>query len=60
MTKHYQTLDLTINGEAKKFLAKHFNEWYNAQISKQLKDGKALEEIDVKLYFSVLKPHEPV
>ena len=56
MTKNCQPLDLTVNGYAKKFLAKYFNEWYTAQISKQLKDGKGLEGIDVKLCVPILKP----
>ena len=55
MTKYYQPLDTRVNGYAKTFLATHFNEWCTAQISKQLEDGKALKEIDVKLRFSVLK-----
>ena len=55
MTKYYQPLDLMVNEYAKKFLAKHFNEWNTAQISKQFKNGKALDEIDVKLRFSVIK-----
>ena len=45
MTKHYQPLDLTVNGYAKKFLVKHFNEWYTAQISKLLEDSKALGKL---------------
>ena len=45
--KYYQPLDLKVNGYEKRFLAKHFNEWYTARISKQLEDGKDLEEIKV-------------
>ena len=55
MTKYYQPLDLMVNEYAKKFLAKHFNEWNTAQISKQFKNGKALDEVDVKVRFSVVK-----
>jgi hypothetical protein len=40
----------------KKYLAKHFNEWYTTQVTKQLENGTALEEIDVKLCVSLLKP----
>ena len=56
MTKYCQPLDLTVNGYVKKFLAKHFKEWDTVQISKQLKDGKALEGIDGKRCVPILKP----
>ena len=55
-TKYYQALDLTASRYATKFLAKHFSEWCTAQISKELEDGKALEEVEVKLRLSVLQP----
>ena len=49
MTRYYQPLDLTVNGSAKRFMAKKFNGWYFDQITQQLQSGKALEEVDVKL-----------
>ena len=33
-----------------------FQLWYTAQITRQLEEGKSLEEIDVKLQPTVLKP----
>ena len=56
MTRFYQPLDLTVNGNAKRFMAKKFNNWYSEEISKQLESGKALEDVDVKLRLSTLKP----
>ena len=56
MTRFYQPLGLTVNGSAKRFLAKKFNGWYSKQISDELESGKSLEEIDVKLRLSTLKP----
>ena len=56
MTRYYQPLDLTVNGSAKRFMAKKFNGWYSDQITQQLESGKALEEVDVKLRLSTLKP----
>ena len=45
-----------VNGSAKRFLPKKFNGWYSQQISDELESGKSLEEIDVKLRLSTLKP----
>lgn len=55
MTRFYQPLDLTVNGSAKRFLAKKFNGWYSQQISEQLDSGVSLEDIDIKLRLSTLK-----
>ena len=56
MTGLLQPLDLTVNGFAKKFCKKKFNHWYMDQISKQLDSGKAIEEVEVKLQLTMLKP----
>ena len=56
MTKYYQVLDLTVNKYAKAFTRKKFNEWYSKEIKRQLDAGKPLEEVDVKLRLSVMKP----
>lgn len=39
-----------------KSIAKKFNEWYTDQVFQQLYDGKPLEEIDIKLQLTTLKP----
>jgi len=56
MTKYYQVLDSTVNKYAKAFARKKFNEWYAKEIHRQLDDGTPLEEVDVKLRLSVMKP----
>ena len=56
MAKYYQPLDLTVNGYSKRFLKNKFNEWYSFQVSKQLADGVMLENVQVKLTLTILKP----
>ena len=56
MTHLYQPLDLTVNGYAKQFCKRKFNQWYTDQITQQLDDGKTVQEIDVKLRLTTLKP----
>ena len=56
MTKYYQVLDLIVNKYAKAFTRKKFNEWYAKEIHRQLDAGTLLEEVDVKLRLSVMKP----
>ena len=56
MTKYYQPLDLTVNGYAKKFMSRKFSGWYTQQISLQLEKGVPIDEIDVKLRLSLIKP----
>lgn len=56
MTKYYQPLDLTVNGYAKKFMSQKFSGWYTQQISLQLEKGVPIDEIDVKLRLSLIKP----
>ena len=56
MTGQLQPLDLTVNGYAKKYCKKKFNEWYMEQITKKLDSGKPIDEIEVKLQLTKLKP----
>ena len=56
MTGLLQPLDLTVNGYAKKYCKSKFNHWYMSEITKQMDDGKAVEEVDVKLQLTRLKP----
>ena len=55
MTNLFQPLDLIVNGSVKAFLKK-FTEWYSSPISKRLEEGKSIEDIDVELKLSILKP----
>ena len=55
-TRFYQPLDVTVNGFCKKFLKKKFTNWYAGQQPKQLAKGIKLDEANVKLLLSTLKP----
>ena len=56
MIKFYQQLDLTVNSYAKRFITRKFNDWYTQQKSAQLDKGIAIDEINIKLPLSLLKP----
>ena len=56
MTNLFQPLDLTVNGATKAFLERKYTEWYSKKISKALVDGIALDDIEIELKLSVLKP----
>ena len=56
MTKFYQPLDLTVNGYAKRYMARKFNDWYTDQVSAELDNGVPVDEIDIKFRLSLLKP----
>ena len=56
MTHFFQPLDLTVNREAKKFMKDQFTAWYSAQIHTQLDSGVPLDDVDVDMRLSVLKP----
>ena len=56
MTHFFQPLDLTVNREAKTFITDQFTSWYSAQIQSQLDSGVVLDDVDVDLRLSVLKP----
>ena len=48
--------DLTVNREAKTFMKDQFTSWYLPQIESQLDSGVVLDDVDVDLSLSVLKP----
>ena len=56
MTGFYQPLDVKVNRYCKKFLTKKFTNWYAGQLSKKLEKGIKLDEANVKLLLSTLKP----
>ena len=56
MTGLLQPLDFTINGYTKKHCKSKINHWYISEITKQMDDVKSVEEIDVKLQLTRLKP----
>ena len=56
MTKYYQPLDLTVNGYAKRYLKRKFVEWYSGQVKSQLDKNISIEDIQVGLQLTKLKP----
>lgn len=56
MTKYYQPLDLTVNGYAKGFLKKRFTEWYSTQFLTYLDNGTSIDDIQIGLQLSKMKP----
>ena len=56
MTHFFQPLDLTVNGPAKKFCKDKFTSWYSADVQRQIENGTRIEDIEVDLRLSVLKP----
>ena len=59
MTKYYQPLDLTVNGYCKKFLKRNFTQWYSAEVTRQLANKVALEDVQVQLQLTKLRPLQP-
>ena len=56
MTHLFQPLDLAVNGSAKAFLKVKFTGWFSQKIQEALSEDKDLEDIDIPLTLSVLKP----
>uniref|UniRef100_A0A1X7VL66 DDE-1 domain-containing protein n=1 Tax=Amphimedon queenslandica TaxID=400682 RepID=A0A1X7VL66_AMPQE len=56
MTPFFQPLDLTINGAAKKFTRNEFVTYYSSTVQKELSSGKCIEDIEVDLKLSTIKP----
>ena len=56
MTHFFQPLDLTVNRVAKNFTKKEFTSYYSGVIQQGLQEGKDLENIEVDLRLSVIKP----
>lgn len=58
MTHFFQPLDLTVNGEAKRFMKDKFTTWYSEEVQKQITpgNGDANGEVNVDLRLTALKP----
>ena len=56
LTNKFQSLDLTINQKAKKFVSNQFNKWCAERVSRQLTNGKSLRDVEVSLKLRNLKP----
>ena len=56
LTHLFQPLDLTVNGAAKKFIKKEFITCYSSIIQQQLESGKKLEDINIDMRLTIVKP----
>ena len=56
MTKYYQPLDLTVNGYAKSLFKRKFTEWYSTQFLTHLDNGTSIDNIEIGLQLSKMKP----
>ena len=56
ITNLLQPLDLTVNVAAKAFTKRHFAEYYNQEILKELESGKELNDVDIELTLTFLNP----
>ena len=56
LTKYYQPLDLTVIGYPKRYLKRKFIEWYSGQVKSQLDKNISIEDIQVGLQLTKLKP----
>ena len=56
MTRLFQPLDLTVNGSAKAYMKKRFTESYSRCIIQELDSGKGVDNLDIQLKISILKP----
>ena len=56
MTNLFHLLDLTVNGSAKAYMRRRFTEWYSTSISRQLNEGKAVDNIEFELKLFILDP----
>ena len=56
LTNKFQSLDITVNKPAKRFIKDKYNMWYPEQVSKQLNEVKAPPDVEVSLNLSEIKP----
>ena len=56
MTKFYQPLNVTVNGYWNRFFERKFNEWYAGQVKTQLDKCVEIDDVQVGLQLTKLKP----
>ena len=56
MTRLFQPLDRSTNGAAKAYMKKRFTEWCSCSIIQELDSDKGVDNIDIQLKVSALKP----
>ena len=47
---------MPVNGVAETFMKRKFTEWYSCCISAQLHVGRDIEDVEVQLKLSILRP----
>ena len=55
-TNLFQSLDISVNKEAKGFLSNKYEDWYRIQVSKQLEKGVEPHDIKIDVILTKLKP----
>ena len=56
MTHFFQPPDLTVIGEAKRFIKDKFTAWYSNEVKQQINSGGDSTDVNVDLRLTVLKP----
>ena len=51
-----QPLDLSVDKSLKNEMRKRFVEWYSSCVAKELKSGKSVNDINIGLQMSLVKP----
>ena len=56
MTHLFQSLDLTVNSWAKRFMKEEFTMWYASKVKESLDHGVAIDDIDIMAPLILIKP----
>ena len=56
LTAHFQPLDLNVNGHAKQFLKRKFENWYAEQVTKEIEKGVNVFSVNIETKLSIVKP----
>ena len=56
LTAHFQPLDLNVNGHAKQFLKRKFENWYAEQVTKKIENGVNVLSVNIETKLSIVKP----
>ena len=56
LTAHFQPLDLNVNGHAKQFLKRKFENWYAEQVTKEIEKEVNVLSVNIETKLSIVKP----
>ena len=56
LTAHFQPLDLNVNGHAKQFLKRKFENWYSEHVTKEIEKGINVFSVNIEMKLSIVKP----